>query len=85
MTPFDRGSQCLLPWVRIAAALEQVEALRQPRKHLTRGQHPRPSGGELDGEWEPVESPAQLLNVRAWFVLRALAEKKDAICLGERW
>ena len=48
-----RGSQ-------VAAALEQVEARRQPLDDLRRREHARPRSGELDGEWQVVEAAAEL-------------------------
>jgi hypothetical protein len=84
VAPLDRGAKRLLPRIRVAAALEKIKTLREPCKHLGRRQHPRASGCELDSEGKPIESLAQLADVRARLLLCAFAEEENAVCLGER-
>ena len=61
----DRGTEGLLPWVRVPAALQQVEAVAQPVEDLLGCQDCAPSRCELEREREIVEALAQLQDGRA--------------------
>ena len=63
--PFDRRAQRALARVGVAAALEQVEPLREALEDLGRRERRRPRGGELHGEREVVEAAAELLDRRS--------------------
>ena len=63
--PGDRGTEGLLPWVGVPAALQQVEAVAQPVEDLRGCQDGAPSRCELEREREVVEALAQLQDGRA--------------------
>ena len=75
------------------AAAEQVEALVEQREHRIRRQELRARGGELDGERQAVEAPADLLD-RGRVLVRqrearigspgALDEQRDRVLEVER-
>ena len=60
VTPLDRRAQCLLAGIGIAAAAQEVEALREATEDLARGERLRACSSELEGEWEIVEASAEL-------------------------
>ncbi len=82
--PLDGRAQRLLARVGVAVAPEQVEALGEPFEQLLRREEPRTSGGKLDCEWEPVQTPAELLDRRARLGLRPLTEQRDAFLGWQR-
>ena len=84
VAPLDRRSERLLAGIRVAAAFEQVEPLREALEDLRRRERLRSRGGELDGERERVEAGAQLGDLGGGLELRALAEEGDGFGLGER-
>ena len=85
VAPLDRRSQRLLPGVCVAAALEQVEPLREPLQDLLGREHLRAGGRELDREREQVETAAELGDLLARFELGALAEERDSLRFLQRW
>ena len=66
MRPPDGFSSALLLWQIPRAPLYGVEALLQPGEHGLRREHAHPGSGELDGQGEPVESPANLRDCGAF-------------------
>ena len=66
--PLDRRSQRQLAWIGIATSLQQIETLRETIKDLLGRQNTCPSCGQLDSEWQRVETAVQLGDflARAW-------------------
>ena len=60
VAPLDRRPQRLLAGVGVAAALQQVETLRQPLEDLEWRERLRSRRSELDGQREVVEAGAEL-------------------------
>jgi hypothetical protein len=58
-------ARSLLARLGIAAALEQIEALRETLQDLGRGEHSRPGRSQLDRERQVVQPAAQLGDVVA--------------------
>ena len=59
--PLDGRPQRSLPFGEVdRAGAQRVEASFQPREQRSWLQHPGPSGGQLDGERETVDEPADL-------------------------
>src|SRR5262249_53086188 len=83
MRPFDRCPQRLLTGLGVAAALEQVEPLRDALQDLGRGEHAEPGGGQLASERQLVESSAELADRLVGFDLRANAEELYRLRLGQ--
>ena len=65
VAPGDRRAQRPLAGIGIAAALEQVEALRQALEDLSGREHARPRRGQLHRERQVVQPAAQLGHVVA--------------------
>src|SRR5919197_4010304 len=82
--PLDRCPQGLLARLGVAAALEQIEALREPLEDLGGREDPRPGGGELDGQRKVVEPPAKLLDRLVELEPGALAEQVDGFAIRQR-
>ena len=84
MAPVDSRAQRLLPRVGVAAALEQVEALREALEDLSRRERLGARGGELNGERQLVESDAELGDLLARLEAGALTEQRHGLGRGER-
>ena len=56
----------------VGMADEQPEAVGEPIADLLRGEHPRPGGGQLDGQGYPVEPMADLGHRRGQRLVRHL-------------
>src|SRR4051794_30058815 len=89
VAPGDRGAQRGVTLVGIAAALEQVEPLRDSLEQLLRAEELDACRGELDCEREAVETADQLVHrVRVTDVgtdsLRPLDEQRDSVTLVHR-
>src|SRR5437764_11409161 len=82
--PLDRCAQRLLPRVLVAAALQQVETLRQPFEDLRWREHARPGGRQLDGQWHVVEPAAELADILRGLESGARAEELHGLVRGER-
>src|SRR2546430_7893311 len=65
------------------AALQQVESLAQRVEDLLGSEDARPGGGELDGERQLVQAPAELGDHPVRLEPRALAEELDRLRLGQ--
>ena len=65
VAPLDRAAQRALPRCgRAAPRREQPEHVVEPGGDLLGIEHPRPRGGQLDGQGEPVEPPADVRDRR---------------------
>ena len=84
VAPVDRRPQRLLARVGVAAALEEVEPLREALEDLPRRERLRARGGELDRERQVVEARAELGDLVARLEPGALAEERDGLGRGER-
>ena len=62
VAPRDRRAQRRVALVGVAAALEQVEPLRDPLEQLLGAEELDARGGELDREREAVEAADQLVH-----------------------
>ena len=74
----------MLARVGVAAALEQVESLREPVEDLRGSEDAGAGGGELESERQVVEPAAELGDRLVRLEPRALAEELDRLRLGER-
>ena len=82
--PLDRCAQRLLPRVLVAAALQQVEAVRQPFEDLRGREHARPGGRQLDGQRHVVEPAAELVDILRGLESGERAEELHGLVRGER-
>src|SRR3954471_291882 len=89
VAPGDRGAQCGVALVGVAAALEQVEPLPDSIEQLLWAEELHPRRGQLDCEREAIETADQLVHrVRVTDVrtdsLRPLDEQRDSVTLVHR-
>ena len=74
----------MLARVGVAAALEQVESLREPVEDLRGSQDAGAGGGELESERHVVQPAAELGDRLVRLEPRALAEQFDRLRRDER-
>ena len=85
VAPLDRRPERLLAGVGVAAALQEIEALREAIEDLRRGERLRAGGRELDGERQVVEPRAELSRSPSLgSSCERVAEELDGLRLGER-
>ena len=84
MAPFDRRPQSPLTCLSIAAALEQIETLRDPLQDLPRRQYRRARGSELERQRQVVEDSAECGDGCVGLDTRPLTEEVDRLRFGER-
>jgi hypothetical protein len=89
VAPSDRRTQRGVALVGVAAALEQVEPLRDPLEQLLGAKELDACGGQLDREREPIKTADQLVHrVRVTDIgpdsLRPLDEQRDSVTLVHR-
>ena len=84
VAPFDRRPQSPLTCLSIAAALEQIETLRDPLQDLPRRQYRRARGSELERQRQVVEDSAECGDGCVGLDTRPLTEEVDRLRFGER-
>ncbi len=83
--PLDRRAERPLARIGIPAALQEVEALREPLEDLRGRERSRTGRGELDRERHVVECPAERADrIVGPLEAGAREEQRDGIGLGER-